>query len=156
VCAEKLKKKPLYETDIISPRTFYGYTKWLAELIIKNFSEKYDLKFCCGRIFSFYSHKQSKDFLFRSIKNKLKSSNKISIANAHNVIDIQKAEDVVKIIIKLFNKKGQGIINIGSGKGISIKKFAKKISNNKIKVLSNTKKKNFIISNINKLNSVIN
>ena len=52
--------------------------------------------------------------------------------NAYCVIDIQKAEDVVNIIYKLFKKKAEGIVNIGSGKGIEIKSFVKKFSKKKL------------------------
>lgn len=155
----KRKNKPLLETDPIFPKTFYGYTKWISEKIIKNFSELHNLPYCCGRIFSFYDKSQSKDFLFSSSKDKIKKlSNKksIHIINAHSVIDIQKAEDVVKIILHLFKKKIQGTVNIGTGKGISIENFVKKITKKKIKVLTNTKKKTITIASVKKLNLLIN
>ncbi|MDA8801449.1 SDR family oxidoreductase [Candidatus Pelagibacter bacterium] len=155
----KIKNKPLLETDPIFPKTFYGYTKWIGEKIIKNFSEIHNLPYCCGRIFSFYDKSQSKDFLFSSAKEKIKrlSDKKfIHVMNAHSIIDIQKAEDVVKIILKLFEKKFQGTVNVGTGKGISIKNFVKKTTKKKIKVLTNTKKKTLTIASIKKLNLFIN
>jgi UDP-glucose 4-epimerase len=154
----KLKKKPLSENDIISPRTFYGYTKWLGEKLLENQTLNISLKYCIGRIFSFYSSSQSKDFLYPSIKNKIsKMSNKndIYIINAYNVIDIQKAQSVVNIILSLFENKAEGIYNIGTGKGVQIKNFAKKLTSKKIIVKTNSKKKNVIVANIKKLNSII-
>jgi len=140
----KIKNKPLLETDPIFPKTFYGYTKWIGEKIIKNFSEMHNLPYCCGRIFSFYDKSQPKDFLFSSVKEKIKKlsgKKSINVINAHSIIDIQKAEDVVRIILSLFEKKIQGTVNIGTGKGTSIKNFVKKISKKKIRVFTNTKKK---------------
>lgn len=155
----KKKNKPLLETDPIFPKTFYGYTKWIGEKILKNFSEVYGLSYCCGRIFSFYDKSQSKDFLFPSVKEKIKRlSNKkfINVINAHSVIDIQKAEEVVQIILMLFEKKFHGTVNVGTGKGISIKKFVKNITKKKFKIHTNTKKKTITIANVKKLNSFIN
>ncbi|MDA0996376.1 MAG: SDR family oxidoreductase [Proteobacteria bacterium] len=155
----KAKNKPLLETDPISPKTFYGYTKWVGEKILENFSTKNNLSYCCGRIFSFYDNSQSKDFLFPSVKDKIKKLSKkknISIVNAYSVIDIQKATDVVKIILKLFEKKTQGIFNIGTGKGISVKNFARRLTNKKIKIYTNNKKANKIVADIKKLNSILN
>lgn len=155
----KAKNKPLLETDPISPKTFYGYTKWVGEKILENFSIKHNLSYCCGRIFSFYDDFQSKNFLFPSIKDKIKrlqKNNNINIVNAHSVIDIQKATNVVKIILKLFEKKAQGIFNIGTGKGISVKNFARSLTKKKIKICTNTKKKTVIVADIKKLNSILN
>ena len=70
-------------------------------------------------------------------------------------MDIQKAESVVKIIIKLFNKRAQGTINIGTGKGITIKSFARKLTKKKIIIKTDTKEKIMVIANIEKLNSII-
>lgn len=154
----KLKKTRLSENDIISPRTFYGYTKWLGEKLLENQTLNNDLNYCIGRIFSFYSNSQPKDFLYPSIKNKIKkmsNKNNIYLINAYNVIDIQKADSVINIILKLFEKKAEGIFNIGTGKGTQIKNFAKKFTTKKIIVKTNSKKKNTVIANIKKLNSII-
>jgi UDP-glucose 4-epimerase len=154
----KATNRPLLETDPISPKTFYGYTKWVGEKILENFSANHNLPYCCGRIFSFYDNFQSKDFLFPSVKNKIKKLAKkksINIVNAHSVIDIQKATDVVKIILKLFEKKTQGIFNIGTGKGISVKNFARGLTKKKIKIYTNTKKKTIIVADMKKLNSIL-
>ena len=154
----KLKKTRLSENDIILPRTFYGYTKWLGEKLLENQNLKSGLNYCIGRIFSFYSNSQSKDFLYPSIKNKIKkmsNKNNIYVLNAYNVIDIQKADSVVNIILRLFEKKAEGVFNIGTGKGTQIKNFAKKLTTKKIIVKTNSKKKNTVIANIKKLNSII-
>ncbi|MDA7733970.1 SDR family oxidoreductase [Candidatus Pelagibacter sp.] len=154
----KLKKTPLSETDNISPRTFYGYTKWMGEKLLENIYLSNNINFCIGRIFSFYSNAQSEEFLYSAIRKKIRENlNKknIFIFNANNVLDIQRAENVVKIIIKLFEKKAGGTFNIGTGKGIEIKRFVKKVTKKKITILTNTKKKTIVVANIKKLNSLI-
>ena len=153
----KMKKKLLGETDKISPKTFYGFTKWMGEQVLENFSKSHNLTYCCGRIFSFYDKLQSKDFLFPSIKDKiskLKNENALKITNAYNVIDIQKAENVAKIIVKLFEKKAIGIVNIGTGKGISVKNFATKLTKKKIIINTNKHNKTCYVANIKKLNLI--
>ena len=62
---------------------------------------------------------------------------------------------MVKTILELFKKKFKGVVNIGTGKGISIKKFSKSLTKKKIKIYTNKKKKIKIIANIKKLNSII-
>ena len=74
----------------------------------------------------------------------------MSINGANNVRDFTNAEKVVKIIYKIFKKKLYGIYNIGSGKGMTIKKFVKK-NIDKRKTLYDNKKPNILIANIEKL-----
>ena len=62
------KKKPLSETDDISPKTLYGYTKWMGEKLTANYCSDNNIPYCAGRIFSFYSNSQSKDYLFLNKK----------------------------------------------------------------------------------------
>jgi nucleoside-diphosphate-sugar epimerase len=153
----KAKSSPLLETDNAVPRSFYGYTKWLCEKIIEDYAIKHNILYCCARIFSFYHNSQSKEFLYPSIKIKIKNlkQKKIYIANANNVIDIQNAETVAKIIFKIFKKKTTGIINIGSGKGVTIKKFARNLTKKKLHIYTNREKIIKVIANVKKLHSII-
>jgi nucleoside-diphosphate-sugar epimerase len=145
----KLKKTPLSENDKILPKTFYGYTKWISEKLIENADLNYKLTYCIGRIFSFYSNLQSKEFLYPSIKEK------IFLHNAYNTIDIQKVENIANIVYKLFKKRAHGIINIGTGKGTQISNFAKKLTKKNFFIITNSKNKNSIIADIKRLNSFI-
>ena len=153
----KVKNKALLETDSIAPRSFYGYTKWLCEKIIESYSVKHNISYCCARIFSFYHNSQSKDFLYPSIKTKIKSAKqeKIYIDNSNNIIEIKNKETLAKIIFKIFKKKTTGIINVGSGKGVSIKKFAMNLTKKKLHIFTNTKKITKVIANVKKLHSII-
>ena len=49
----KLEKTPISETDNISPRTFYGYTKWMGEKIFENIN----LEYIKNKIFNFNTRK---------------------------------------------------------------------------------------------------
>jgi nucleoside-diphosphate-sugar epimerase len=125
--------------------------------MLENYSAQHNITYCCVRIFSFYDKFQSKNFLFPAIKNKIANAKKnfFYIINANNIVDIQKAESVVKTILALFKKKFEGIINIGTGKGISIKKFSKNLTKKKIRIYTNKKKKVKTIASVKKLNSII-
>ena len=48
---------------------------------------------------------------------------------------------MVKTILELFKKKFKGVVNIGTGKGISIKKFSKSLTKKKLKFILIKKKK---------------
>jgi nucleoside-diphosphate-sugar epimerase len=128
----------------------------MAEKICCDVASKNNIELCCGRIFSFYHYKQNESYLFPSIRNKIKklkdNDNSIFVENSNNVRDFLKAEDVIKIIYKLFEKKFKGTINIASGKGVSIENFIKKNIKKNINILSdNNYKKNILVADISKL-----
>ena len=151
----KYSKKPIKESFTLEPISYYGKTKLLAE---KNIRKKKNilLKYCIARIFSIFHDNQKKPFLYPSIKHKLKKikSKKIRIKGANNVRDFTNAEKVIKVIYKLFAKKSVGIYNIGSGKGMTIKKFINKNINKK-KIVFDDQKPNFLVADIKKLKKEI-
>jgi UDP-glucose 4-epimerase len=155
----KSKNSLISEKDKVQPTTLYGYTKWMAEKICADVALKSNIDLCCGRIFSFYHYKQDESYLFSSARKKIRESKdgNIYVENANNIRDFLKAEDVVKIIYKLFRKKYQGTINIASGKRISIKNFIQKQTKKKINILTNKNyKKSILVANVNKLKKILN
>ncbi len=95
---------------------------------------------------------QKKPFLYPSIKEKIRKlkSKKIYIENGNCIRDFSNAEKVIKIIFQVYKKRLRGTYNIGSGKGISIKKFIYKNISKKKYVFSNNKI-NVSVANINKI-----
>jgi UDP-glucose 4-epimerase len=47
-----VKNNKVKETDFCEPKSYYGKTKLLAELLIKNYSEKYNFSYACLRYFN--------------------------------------------------------------------------------------------------------
>jgi len=154
----KSSKSPLNEQDDLQPISLYGKTKLFADLICQDALKQTDLKICIGRIFSFYHDYQKKPFLYPSIIERLSNEdlNKpFFLEGGESIRDFLNAEDVCKIIIKLMLKQYIGIINIGSGKGITIKQFVQKFSHKKITFKTNSKF-DYLVADISKLNKIIN
>ena len=152
----KYSKKPIKESFSLRPTSYYGKTKLLAEKKIRE-NKNSQFEYCIARIFSIYHDKQKRPFLYPSIRHKLKKtkSNKIWIKGANNIRDFTKAEKVVKVIYKIFKKKINGIYNIGSGKGMTIKEFINKKIDKK-KTIFDDQKPNFLVADIKKLHKKIN
>jgi len=154
----KSKETPLSEEDSVSPVSLYGETKWMAEKICIETAKAYNIPICCGRIFSFYHRTQKMPFLYPTIMERLKTedlSMPLFLHEADSVRDFLNAEDVVNIMIKLMKKKYSGIVNIGSGKGVTIREFVQSLSHAKLKIINADAKKDILISDISKLKSII-
>ena len=117
------------------------------------------IKYTIGRIFSISDNKDN-SFFINSLKEKLKTKKKIIILNNLNHYrDFLITDQICRIIYKLYKKKFNGIINIGSGKKTFLKNVAINLSKKKGKEIFFTDNKNqkstSIIANIEKLKKVI-
>ena len=152
------KKTKILETDKTKPITFYGQTKLKGENYILNNQKMYNA--CIGRIFSFTSKKQNKNFIIPSILTKLKKNSKnIVFENLDHERDFLRLEDIAQYISCLLINKSKGIFNICSGIKINLldilhklnKKYKKNIiikKNSKKTILIGSNKK--LIKNISK------
>ena len=122
-------KSQIKETKKTDPISRYGYTKVMAEnYIFKKMKSKKNINCCVGRIFSFFSKKQSNEYLVSSLKDKILGSKSklIILHNLNQYRDFIKIKQIVKIIFFLYEKNYSGIINIASGKKNFIKDYCKK------------------------------
>ena len=90
----------------------------------------------------------------KKIGKKIKSSNnKITLDNLNHYRDFISLKDISKIILFLYSIKFKGIINLGSGKKVYLKKIAKMIAKkyNKTIHFKDNKIATYLIANNNKL-----
>lgn len=121
---------PLREDGLIAPVSLYGKTKHMAEEVILDAAPT-DMKVCVGRIFSFYDESQVGSFLYPSLRRRFETEDLMQpflLRGAESVRDFLPATKVVEIILDLMAREGEGVFNIGSGKGTTIGEFAQKIS----------------------------
>lgn len=122
---------PVSENTPTDPISLYGATKLAGESIAKAMSKHYQIPLCIGRIFSFYHHTQPESFLVPSLSRKIQEAAAGSQLELHNpdaIRDFLDAEMVVDAILWLSALRAEGIINIASGSGISVREIAKMIS----------------------------
>ena len=117
----------LSESDPCHPVSPYGKHKLEAEQICFQLSQQYSLKTCSLRLFSVYGVPQQK-LIFWDLWNKYKHQpDKIELfgsgAEERDFIEIEDVSEAINIIIEKATFKGE-IINIGNGKGVSIREAA--------------------------------
>ena len=100
------------------------------------------------------SNNQPLDYLVPALIKKLsnKRNKKIILKDLNHYRDFIKIIKIIKIIKFLHRKKFTGIINIGSGKKIYLKKIVKKLNKYNVKVeFKDGKKMNSLVADISKL-----
>ena len=117
----KNKRKEKHSTNPIS---YYGETKLLGEQYILN--NQFKIIACVGRIFSFTSYKQDKNFIIPAIISKLKNKiQTIDLQNLNHIRDFLPIEDIINAVKFLLNKKTSGVYNICSSQKTNLKHFLK-------------------------------
>ena len=133
----KSTQKKISENDLKKPISYYGSTKLRAEnYIIKKFKAT------------------KKNYLVPDLKFKIKrSKKKLILKNLNHYRDFISMEDISKIIFVLLKRNFNGILNLGSGKGIFLKDIAKVIANKYKKKIDffDNKKTTYLIAKITKL-----
>lgn len=151
-------KKKISENFRTKPISFYGKTKLLAEKYIEKKFKNTKIKYCIGRIFSTANKNQKKNYLVPDLIQKLKyAKNKIILKNLNHYRDFINMEILSKIIFVLYQKKYNGIINLGSGKSIYLKDIAKYINRKYQKKLYfiDNKRPTTLVANNSRLKKII-
>jgi len=129
-----VKKYPIKENFEFNPENFYGLTKVFNEKLVDVYLKNYQINSIGLRMFTVYGELGRPDMFIPKIINNLKTKKFILLYNNGNHHrDFTYVGDVSKIIFKLSNanflkNKKNLILNICSGKSISIIKIIKLIS----------------------------
>ena len=120
----KFKELPLKESDELNPTTAYSICKNYLREISEFYSNKNNINFCWARVFYVYGKNENPKRIFPYIINNLKENKKVIINHSQLQKDYMFAGDVAKAIAFITNSDAKGIINICSGKAISLGEFA--------------------------------
>lgn len=116
---------PLKETETPMPASPYAASKASCELYLKSFYESYGLNYVALRYFNVFGPKQDKNSQYAAvipnfISAILKEKQPVIYGDGEQTRDFVYVEDVVKANLKSCTSRYNGIINVASGKKISI------------------------------------
>lgn len=120
----KFKDYSIREYDELNLTTPYSKCKNYLREISEFYCLKNNIDFCWARIFYVYGKNENPKRIFPYIINNLKENKKVIINHSQLKKDYMFAGDVAKSIALIINSNFNGIINICSGKSISLKEFA--------------------------------
>jgi nucleoside-diphosphate-sugar epimerase len=122
---------PISEEDATVPASFYGETKLAAERVVAVLCGKLQRPYCIGRVFSFTHARQAAPYLVPNLRERiaaLRDGATLEIQNPASVRDIQDAEHVIDAILALAERRAAGIINIGTGVGLTVREIALRVA----------------------------
>tara|TARA_Y100000768_G_scaffold387217_1_gene377763 strand:+ start:11381 stop:12334 length:954 start_codon:yes stop_codon:yes gene_type:complete len=129
-------KNPINENHPFNNKNFYGATKIAGEQMLKAMSLRYNLKFIGLRYMNVYGPRQDSKGAYVSVIvnmiKKLKEKKPIVIFGSGNEkFDFVHVSDCANANIRALKSNNSGyFLNVGTGKGTSLKKLANMISSN--------------------------
>lgn len=132
---------PIAEDNVVAGGSYYGSTKMASELIAQSYAKKMNKELTILRFSVMYG---GYDPIARAIPNFIraaKAGEDLTICGAKVLRDYVHIDDVARSIICAVNADGADVVNIGTGRGVSIRETAQAIvdstqSTSRITVLS--------------------
>ena len=137
------------ENSKISPNSLYAEIKLKSEAYIKKNYQNYSIL----RLFNVYGPNQPKSFFIPDMIEKIKNNQSIKIDKS--VRDFIHVKTISRVINFIISKEITGVLNVGSGRGQSLKSIINLIGNklDKKPLLEISNKKSKIVANIKFLTS---
>ncbi|MFH0771918.1 MAG: NAD(P)-dependent oxidoreductase [Candidatus Omnitrophota bacterium] len=122
--------KPLIETSLREPATLYGLSKAMGEDICRYHALNYGVSTTAFRIFNMYGPGQKEPFLIPYVINRLSKNKPIILKAPAAVRDFIYVTDVVTAFIFSCAHEHSGfkVLNLGTGKGISVREMAERVA----------------------------
>ncbi len=111
-----------------NPSTYYGSCKYQLQSICEKYAEKVGLNFTWGRIFQPYGPYEYPTRLVPSVIQSLLQDEPALCTNGNQIRDFLHVVDVADAFVALLDSEVSGVVNIGSGKPVSIKELVIQIA----------------------------
>jgi nucleoside-diphosphate-sugar epimerase len=112
----------------ILPSTYYGSCKHQLQSIVEKYADKTGFDFAWGRIFQPYGPYEHPTRLVPSVIRSLLNGEKAQCTHGNQIRDFLHVADVADAFVALLDSDVNGIVNIGSGKPVSIKELVIQIA----------------------------
>lgn len=147
---------PLSETSQTSPQSRYGKSK----LELLTWVSQQEIPFLWARTFFQFGLREVYGRLIPSIIDEMLAGNQYLIRSSQDVRDFVYIQDVVEILAHLISKQTNGIVNIGTGEGISVEKVGRVIARligreDLLEFQSSSEINSIVVSDSRKLLSII-
>ncbi len=120
----KFKDEPLKEYDAVNPQTLYATSKNALREIAESFCKTNQISFGYGRIFYVYGHGENEKRLTAHLIKTLQEDKEVTINCGRLVKDYMYTKDIAGGFAAFLDSNVEGIVNMATGKGISLRDYS--------------------------------
>ena len=147
------------ESDTLMPLSLYSSLKITSEKLIEGFCSEMNIDYIIARVFNMYGGNDNFSVISKIINASLLKKTLHLVNNGTSVRDFIHINDVVNCYKLMLKSNAHGVVNVGSGKGNSVKsilEFLKEEGINQFNIKNHKKVEvETSIANINKLSNII-
>ena len=147
------------ESDVLMPLSLYSSLKITSEKLIEGFCNEMNIDYIIARVFNMYGGNDNFSVISKIINASLLKKTLHLVNNGTSVRDYIHIDDVVNCYKLMLKSNANGVINVGSGKGNSVKsilEFLKEKGINEINIKNHKKVEvETSVANINKLSDIV-
>ena len=147
------------ESDVLMPLSLYSSLKITSEKLIEGFCNEMNIGYIIARVFNMYGGNDNFSVISKIINASLLKKTLHLVNNGTSVRDYIHIDDVVNCYKLMLKSNANGVINVGSGKGNSVKsilEFLKVKGINEINIKNHKKVEvETSVANINKLSDIV-
>ena len=147
------------ESDTLMPLNLYSSLKITSEKLIEGFCSEINIDYIIARVFNMYGGNDNFSVISKIINASLLKKTLHLVNNGTSVRDFIHINDVVNCYKLMLKSNAHGVVNVGSGKGNSVKsilEFLKEEGINQFNIKNHKKVEvETSIANINKLSNII-
>jgi UDP-glucose 4-epimerase len=154
------KKYPTSENENIDAKYPYALTKKIGEDLIMHWSKVYNFEAISLRLFNVYGPRARTSGTYGAVfgvflSQKINNKPLTIVGDGSQSRDFTYVTDVVDAVIKSIKLRGSHIINIGTGKSITINYIAKKLSNKFTYIPKRPGEPDVTLANISKAKKIL-
>jgi UDP-glucose 4-epimerase len=154
------KKYPTSENENIDAKYPYALTKKIGEDLIMHWSKVYNFEAISLRLFNVYGPRARTTGTYGAVfgvflSQKINNKPLTIVGDGSQSRDFTYVTDVIDAVIKSIKLRGSHIINIGTGKSITINYIAKKLSNKFTYIPKRPGEPDVTLANISKAKKIL-
>lgn len=110
------------------PQTLYGATKLSLKNIIARVCASLKTSYAWYRLFHLYGDDEKAGRLYSSVMHSIKTDTPLMLTSGEQIRDFTEITLVASMIVDAFENRVEGVVNIGSGKGVSVRDFVSELA----------------------------
>lgn len=110
------------------PETLYGVTKLSLKNMIAEVSASLDTSYAWYRLFHLYGDNEKAGRLYSDVIRSIKLDEPLALTSGEQIRDYTEITVVASMIVDALENRVEGVVNIGSGKGVSVRDFVSEVA----------------------------
>jgi nucleoside-diphosphate-sugar epimerase len=114
--------------SVEKPETLYGVTKLSLKNIIATVCSSIETSYAWYRLFHLYGSDEKAGRLYSSVMHSIKTDESLALTSGEQIRDYTDVTVIAGMIVDAFDSRVEGVINIGSGNGVSVRNFVSELA----------------------------